>query len=1172
MSVVWPEVTDVAVFTVYLLEAGLNISAIEYYEYPDKRSWQTNTSKLTAHRCIIPAQSRISFSTLLLVLLLVLMGTGAWAQGATAVLTGTVVDMQGAHVGEADIQLIQLAQGFRRTVKSDGHGVFSVAALSPGQYVLSATHTGFKATIIRNIVLNVNANLEILVTLKVADDKQTVTVYDRPSLTSTSGAVSNVIDRQFIQDLPLDGRSIQALITLSPGVQLVPVAGANPGQFSVNGMRSNTNYFTIDGVSANFAAGSSGSITDGSTGSTPAVDVQGGFSNLVSIDALQEFQIQTSSFAPEFGRSPGAQISMVTRSGELKFHGSAYDYFRNDALDAEDWFSDYLDTGKQALRYNDFGGTFGGPIAVPGYKDSNKQTFFFFSYEGTRFTQPAPASPTIVPSLAARTGAPTAVTSEVLNAFPIPNGAEIGQDGNGDFCSVGSPGCTATGGALFTSGYSNPSRSNSYGLRLDQKLGSKFSLFARYNRANSSSLSRGSSELANVTGNYVNTDTLTVGTTVVFTPHLLNEFTINGSSQRNYVSQYQDTFGGSQPMPASVLEPGSSCTGCAGTIVLMGLANATSLLPTTSLSISSPVASKSRQINGVDSVTYESGKHQFKVGADYRYGSPVVAPASLTVAQTFQGIPAFYAQQSYVNALAYQEGYALAFKDLSVFAQDTWRANRNLTLTFGTRWELDPAPTGKNGKDPLTVTSLNLNTLDFNYLTLAPKGTPLYKTSYTNFAPRLGFAYLFGKARNTQTVLRGGGGIFYDTGQNSFGQASFPYSQIAEFLGIGFPIPGLGQAGLPGYPALTLPVPIQYATPPPNTATPSATYNTITVAAPNYKLPRSYEWNLTLEQSFGPSSVFSIGYVASAGQDLQRLLNYSFASAPSTTGVDVPYSDTFGGLRVITNGARSHYNSLQATFHSRLSHSLEAMLNYTWSHSIDDASDDTVASSIDNPRVDLGDSTFDVRNSFNGALTYNVPAFQTNRILSAFLNGWALNSIVSARTALPFDVYTYGVNTQSVNGGTYELRASLVPDQPEWIYSKYLPGATNLVPGGKLLNSNAFQAPDANATQGTLPRDSLRGFGSWQVDFGLHRSFTLKNQVKLEFRSEFFNIFNHPNFANPGANSDTNLFGYPTEGAPGFPIVFGESGSTVASGVGGQNALFQTGGPRAIQMALRLSF
>ena len=1147
----------------------MNISTTEYL---GKRLKKTITSKSTAQCCVMPGLSQISSFTLLLILLLALMGAGARAQGATAVLTGTVVDTQGAHVGEADIQVIQLEQGFQRSVKSDEHGVFSVAALRPGQYVLSATHSGFKSTIIRNIVLNVNANIEILVTLKIADDKQTVTVYDRPSLSSTSGAVANVIDRQFIQDLPLDGRSIQALITLSPGVQLVPVEGSNPGQFSVNGMRSNTNYFTIDGVSANFAAGNGGSITDGSTGSTPAVDIQGGFSNLVSIDALREFQIQTSSFAPEFGRSPGAQISMVTRSGELKFHGSAYDYFRNDALDAADWFSDYLNTGKQALRYNDFGGTLGGPIAFPGYKDSKKQSFFFFSYEGTRFTQPAAAAPTIVPSIAARAGAPTAVTSEVLNAFPIPNGAAIGQDANGNFCAVGSPDCTATGGALFTAGYSSPSRSNSYGLRLDQKLGSKFSLFARYNRANSSSLSRGSSELANVTASYINTDTLTVGATSVFTTHFLNEFTINGSSQRSYSSNYQDNFGGSQPMPASVLEPGSSCTGCSGTIELLGLANATSLLPTTTLTISSPIASKTRQINGVDSVTYEVGRHQLKAGADYRYVSPVTAPSALSVAQEFQGIPAFYAQQSYVNALAYQEGYALAFKDFSVFAQDTWRANRNLTLTFGTRWELDPAPTGKNGKDPLTVTSLNLNTLDFNYLTLAPKGTSLYKTSYANFAPRLGFAYLFGKANSMQTILRGGGGVFYDTGQNSFGRISFPYEQLAVFLGPGFSVPGLGQAGLPGYPALTLPVPIQYATPPSNTATPTTTYNTITVAAPGYKLPRSYEWNLTLEQSLGPNSVFSIGYVASAGQDLQRLLNYSFASAPSTTGASAPYSDTFGGLRVITNGARSHYNSLQATFHSRVSHSLEAMLNYTWSHSIDDASDDTVASSIDNPRVDLGDSTFDVRNSFNGALTYNIPAIQTSRILSAFLNGWALNSIVSAHTALPFDVYTYGVNTQSVNGGTYELRASVVPDQPQWISSKYLPGTTNLVPGGKLLNSNAFEAPDANATQGTLPRDSLRGFGAWQVDLGLHRSFTLKKQAKLEFRSELFNILNHPNFANPGTGSLTNLFGYPTEGAPGFPIVFGESGSTLASGVGGQNALFQTGGPRAIQFVLRLLF
>ena len=1091
--------------------------------------------------------------------------SNAWAQVSTAALSGTVVDSQGALVSGADVELVQTEQGFRRKEKTDGRGSFSVTALPPGRYVLVAEHTGFKATMIRNVVLSVNANLDLLVTLKVADANQTVTVVDRPNLLSTSGAVSNTIDRQFIHDLPLDGRSIQALITLSPGVQTVPVDSQNPGQFSVNGMRSNANYFTIDGVSANFAAGSAGFINDASAGSTPAVDVQGGFSNLVSIDALQEFQIQTSTFAPEFGRSPGAQISLVTRAGELKFHGSAYDYFRNDALDATDWFANYLDTGKQPLRYNDFGGTLGGPIPFPGYKDSKHQSFFFFSYEGNRFVLPQASQQTIVPSVDARANAPTAVTKEILNAFPVPNGTVIAQDGQGNFCAVGSsPACVATGGQLYTAAFSDPSRSNSYGLRLDQKVGTKLSFFARYNRANSSQQSRGGSELANVTSADVNTDTLTLGTTAIFTTHLLNQFNLNGSSQRSYSAISQDTFGGSQPIPTSLLEPTSPCVGCGGSIDLLGLANQSSTLPTTSLSFNSPFSSKSRQINGVDNISYEYGHHQIKVGADYRYVSPIISPQAFSVTQEFLNLDTFYAQLPYVYGVIYEEGYALAFKSFSAYAQDTWKANSHLTLTFGTRWELDPAPKGKNGKDLLTVTSLNLNTLDFNYLTLAPKGTPLYKTSYTNFAPRLGFAYLFGKANTTQTVLRGGGGIFYDTGQNSFGQLSYPYQQAFVFLG---PAAG-GATGLPGYPALTLPVPAQYATPPPISNTPNTGYGAITVAVPDYKLPRAYEWNLTLEQSLGPNAVFSLGYVASAGQDLQRLLYYFFASGPS--GANVPYSSNFDSLRVLTNQAKSHYNSLQAQFHSRINRSLEATVNYTWSHSIDDASDDTVTSSVANPRIDLGDSTFDVRSSFNGALAYNIPSVATHRIVSAVVNGWALNSIVSAHTALPFDVYSYN-QTQALNGGNYSLRADLVPGQQEWIHSKYLPNSTNLVPGGKYLNAAAFTDPDPNATQGTLPRDSLRGFGAWQIDLGVHRSFTLKDQWKLEFRSELFNILNHPNFSNP-AMSGTNFVGYPTAGSPGYPLGFGESTSSLAGGLGGFSSLFQTGGPRAVQMVLRLEF
>lgn len=1109
--------------------------------------------------------SRFLFTLLVLVVCLNWASRSAHAQGATAVLTGAVQDVQGARVGEADVELLQLDRGFRRDVKTDSQGIFTVVALPPGRYVLSARRADFKPTVIRNITLNVNANLELLVTLKIADEKQTVTVVDRPELTSTSGAVSNVTDREFIQELPLNGRSIQSLITLSPGITAVPVSSGNPGQFSVDGMRSNANYFTVDGVSANFGAaayaGSAG-LNDATSGSTPSTDIQGGFSNLVSIDALQEFSIQTSTFAPEFGRSPGAQISLVTRGGELKFHGAAYEYFRNDALDATNYFSKYLQTGKQALRYNDFGGVFGGPIFVPGRKNHGKD-FFFFSYEGARLRLPQAAVTTVVPSAASRAAATTTVTQRILNAFPIPTTA---------YSPITSSSGALTGGQFYSSGYSNPSSNNVYGLRLDHKFTDRFTIFARYNRANSRQQSRGTADLATLTYNKISTDTLTIGSTQTLTPHLVNQFTINASSQRSYAASVQDTFGGAQPLPVSFFTPGgNNCSGCGGTVSIRGLGGSASTL-SSSISLNNPTASKNRQINWVDSVSYDLGHHQLKFGVDDRYISPISAPQSTVIGQYFLNMATFLTQTSYLDLVVYQPAFASVFKSFSAYAQDTWRVNNKFTLTYGTRWELDPAPSGKNGKYPRALQSLNLNTIDFTYLALAPAGTPLYPTIYSNFAPRVGFSYLFGAAGPKQTVLRGGLGTFYDTGQNGFGQISFPYTKSYVIYGslLG------GTGALPGYPTLSFPIDAAYATQPATSDVPSASNPvSLTAAAPNYRLPRAYEWNLTLEQSLGANSVFSLGYVASSGQQLQQKLSYSFVSSSTT----VPFSTNFSGLTVLTNQARSGYNSLQAQFHSRVNRSLEAMVNYTWSHSVDNSSDDTFRSTVGNPRIDRGDSSFDIRNSFNGALTYHLPSSVENRFLGPMVNHWSLNSIVSAHGALPFNVYSYS-DASAATGGSYSLRANIDPTVSPWIYESRLNGSGGLVPGGKRLNPAAFTSPATGVNgvrQGTLRRNLLRGFNAYQIDLGVHRSFPVYERLNLQFRAELFNILNHANFADPGM-SGTNYVTYPNPGTSGYPLGFGESNELLSTGYGGGgntggfNPLFQSGGPRAVQFTLRAEF
>jgi len=351
----------------------------------------------------------------------------AYGQGATATLSGVVTDQTGAVIPGAGIAVISIAQGFQRTSATNDEGIFVVPLLPPGNYTVKAEHDGFTPAEFRDVILNVNDQRTIKISLKVGSvANQSVDVLDSPALIDESPAVGTTVDRQFVSNLPLNGRSFQSLIALSPGVVITTSTSFNRGQFSVNGQRANANYFTVDGVSANIGANSSDGISQDFAGSLPGMNTFGGTNSLVSVDALEEFKIQTSTFAPEFGRSPGGQVQILTRSGTNDFHGTFFEYFRNDALDAKDWFVNANRLAKPALRQNDFGFVLGGPVLLPrlgeggplvGYDGRNK-SFFFFSYEGLRLRQPQTENRVILASRIRQT-APAAL-QPVLNALPLP--------------------------------------------------------------------------------------------------------------------------------------------------------------------------------------------------------------------------------------------------------------------------------------------------------------------------------------------------------------------------------------------------------------------------------------------------------------------------------------------------------------------------------------------------------------------------------------------------------------------------------------------------------------------------------------------------------------------------------------------------------------------------------
>ena len=1035
--------------------------------------------------------------------------SSARAQVESASIRGSVSDLTGAVIPGASVRLIDAARGTQTERATGLDGFYAFASVRPGHYTVEVKKSGFKLFRLTDVAVNVQDNLEENVRLSVGNVSESVTVEaETVNVNTTDGTVSSVVDQHLIDNLPLNGRSFQTLIMLTPGVVVTQTAAADQGQFSVNGQRADANDFTVDGVSANF--GVTGFFPLGQTGggALPALSAQGGTNGLVSVDAMQEFRVQTSSFAPEFGRTPGGQISILTRSGTNEFHGTAFEYFRNDVLDANDWFSNFNHLRKPQERQNDFGGVFGGPVV----KD---KTFFFFSYEGLRLRQPS-TQETIVPDAASRniqTAAGTAIRP-YLNAYPLPNGAELGN-----------------GLAQFSASYSNPSSLNAYSIRIDHAVNSNLNLFGRYNYSPSSSNVRnpyGALSTTELLSTAIHT--FTVGLTGSITPRISNEVRANYGNDRVGSRFTLDSFGGAVPVPDPTLFPaGFTSANGLYEFLIAGVGEwATGKFAT----------DEQRQVSLLDSLSWSKGGHELKFGVDYRWLSPFSSPLSYIQFAEFGGVTgspggALSGTAIFADVAALKTA-ALLTQNLSFYGQDMFKISPHLTLTYGLRWEVNFPLKGKNSQNqPFTVIGLNNPAT----MTLAPAGTPLYDTTYGNLAPRVGVAYQLGSRLNWITLLRGGFGTFYDQGYGSLGIASafFPFN-AAKIIA-----PSSCPSGNTG---VCFPLSTENATPPAFSTSPPV----VTIAVPDsdLKLPRTYQWNAALEQSLGMSQSLSLTYVAGVGRDLLRTM---FLTNPNPDFINVQVTD---------NTATSNYQALQVKFQRRLSHGLQALASYTWSHSIDIASTDAFTylntpSSVGNPSIDRADSDFDVRNAFTAGVTYNLPSPQSNKFAHAALGSWSADSFIFARSAPPVDViggYTYAVGT------TLRYRPNVNPGVPlELDGSQY--------PGGKVFNEAAF-TPASAGQQGDFGRNVLRGFGATQIDLAIQREFGFTERLHLRFRSEFFNIFNHPNFGPPIGDLTSSQFGYSTQ------TLANSLGSGGANG--GFNPVYQIGGPRSIQLALKLQF
>jgi len=1039
---------------------------------------------------------------------------GTLAQTELAGVYGRVTDQSGAVIVDAEVEIKNVETNQSIIVKTNQDGLYTIPSLHPGHYLISARKPGFKTVTVTELELNIQDNVVRNFALQVGSIAETVTITaDQNNINTTDASVSTVVDQTYVKNMPLNGRSFQDLILLTPGVVTnSPQTGGTLGQtgeFSVNGQRTESNSYTVDGVSANVgaAAGLNMVTAAGSSGSLPASTALGTTQALVSVDDLQEFRVQSSTYSAEYGRNPGGQFAFETKSGTNQVHGTAYDYLRNGFFDAPDWFNNYFGVKQPALRQNDFGGTLGGPFEIPGLYKGKDKTFFFVSYEGLRLSAPQAASVQFVPDLcmrgmgtcpSGRKSAPSAL-QQALNAFPLPSPGGIDD--------------TVNGFAQFIGSWSNPSSLNSTSVRVDHAVNDKLRLFFRF----SDTGSRAASRRNPATQNNVSAYTLRIytgGISSVFSSRLSNQFRINRTSNEAAQSDTIDAFGGSTPVDLAQvlgLNPGS--------------------WPIVSLQYHgySPTffqdhnSGAQTQLNLVDTVVLSLGRHQFRVGGDYRRLAPFAVP-------TTPLLEYFYISESSVetnSAFTFPKAFAPAhplYQNFSLFAQDEWKVAQRLSLSLGMRWEVNPAPGVTQGSRPYAIQGSDPKTW-----ALAPQGTPLWQTTWYNFAPRIGAAYVLHNAPGRETVVRGGGGVFFDTGQQlgSLGFNGPGFATSGPFISGSFPV-------APTIPTVVNP--------------PVGKQGTVYAFAQHLQLPYALQWNASIEQALGQSQAVTLSYVGAHGG---RLLKNSQVSSPSS-------NPNVGTVVLIGNGLSSDYDSLQGQFQRRLSRGATVLASYTWSHCLDYGSQNFAFG------YQRGNCNFDVRHNLSAALSYDVPNVGHNGLVNAVLHHWGLDDRFSARTAFPVTLDGRGF-TDPATLTFYHAGLNLVPGQPIYLYgancAAVLQGLKNLnpgqgCPGGRAINPQAFA--DVSSGLGNAPRDFVRGFGAWQMDLAVRRDFPIHEALKLQFRADAFNTFNHPNFGTINAG-----FGQST---------FGQATSTLAGSLGILSPLYQQGGPRSMQFSLKLVF
>ncbi len=1073
------------------------------------------------------------------------------ALAQNAQLGGLVKDKTGAVVPQAQVTLKNVDTASLMRAKTDKVGFFIYTSVQPGRYELSAEAAGFDKTLIKGIKIDTAANVSQDVMLQIKQGSQEITVTGKAELTTTNGTVSTVISHELIENMPLNGNDLMTLFELSPGTLLNAGGGEEVGGgFSVDGQRPTANYLTVDGASGEAYVPTLSVNGANNTGAGIATSASGGTNGILPVDAIEEYRMDTATYTAENGRTPGGQIQVRTRSGTNQFHGTLFENFRNQILDAEDWFTKYDNLAQAQLRMNEFGGTLGGPVIIPRLFDGRNKLFFFVANDNLVLDQPNTATENYVPDASLMAGAYPAFKSW-LSIFPSGNTAVSST------CPPTQPYCVLATPSFdyFSASYPNLIRDHTTSLRVDWQLPRSIHAFFRANVAPSSSTQV--LKVVQGEGSHVSVNTYTGGLTIPLGSRMVDELTVNHTSDNTRFRDSIPSTGGNSPGALQDNLP-NGVSASLDSFEFEPEAN-----PKTggySQAYVGPVErNELHQWNVVDTFALHQGKNTIKFGVDFlrrqsilqgfrnSYNLYVVtgnaAPYTNTDLDT--GVISSLETQKYIASPT------IALSNTSLFVNNDWKATSSLTLNAGVRWELDPAATvGPLGA--IAFVGNNLNPATFQD---ALSTKPLYQERYDNFAPRFGFSW----APRTRSgmVVRGGVGIYFDTGQaatvaGTNSAETYPYVYTQTFSEI--PYASVNWTALGGTQG-------------------SVATSPVYLVDPHLLSPRTYEWSLTLDQAFGRYTKLTTSYV---GNDGEKLIGqdqyYNGINSSGQHPVNTTYVRANGDLYITTNQSHSNYQALQSQLTSRMGQRLSILASYTWGHAEDNGSSDfsSVGAVALNP---MANSANDVRQMFAMAIHYAPDGFKGNHTLQVVTGGWGLDTIVRLQSASPFTV-TYS-NSAADNVNQYISNADIVPGEPT-ILREHINSGT-VVPGNKLLNWAAFTSPplDSSGNQlrnGNSPTNGYRLFGLKQWDMAASRSWKIWEGLNLNFRVDAYNLLNVANFGTAGIgswnSSNNTTFGRATAT---YANTYG-AGSIGNGSSGEQLNIFQNGGPRELQLSLKLKF